>query len=60
MKRVLFLGILLFITSNFAFAQNISVRKHNNFSGIVETLEELVKKNGKTQRNTFYISDVKK
>lgn len=60
MKRFLFLSVLLFISSNFAVAQDISVRNHSNFSGIVATLEELVKRNGKFRHNTFNISNVKK
>lgn len=59
MKRVLFFCVILFISSTFAYAQNVSVRKHDNFSGIVETLGELVNKSGKNLKNTFYISDVK-
>lgn len=60
MKQFLFLIVLLFVFSNFASGQGISVRNHSNFSGIVETLRELVRKNGKSRQNTFYISEVRK
>lgn len=60
MRRLLFLVILSLIFGSFALAQETSVSEHGNFSGIVATLKELVKRNAKTRRNTFYISGVKK
>jgi flagellar biosynthesis component FlhA len=47
-------------SSGFALAQGIPVRNYSNFPGIIETLKELAKKNGKSKQNTFYISDVRK
>jgi hypothetical protein len=54
--------ILMFCAGNVA-AQNLKstpVRSHRNFSGIVATLKELVAREGKLRRNTFFIADVRR
>ncbi len=59
MKRFISLIFCLFVLAGLTFAQ-ISLKKHKNFVGITETLEELAEREGKFRQNIFYISDVKK
>ena len=64
MRRIMVASILmLMICAGNVAAQNpksIPVHSHPNFSGIVATLKELVVREGKVRRNTFFIADVRR
>ena len=63
MQRVMAASILmLMVCAGSVIAQNpksTPVRSHPNFSGIVGTLKELVAREGKAKRNTFFIAAVR-
>lgn len=63
MRRIMIAsGLILLLCAGNVAAQNsrsTPVRSHPNFSGIVATLKELVAREGKARRNTFFIADVR-
>jgi hypothetical protein len=62
MRRIVLGSVLMLM----AWAGNVAaqdskgtpLRAHRNFSGVVATLKELVVREGKTKRNTLFISEV--
>ena len=64
MQRIMVASVLMFMlfVGTVAAQNPIStpVHSHPNFSGIVATLKELVAREGKVRRNTFFIADVRR